>query len=466
MAKVLPFPTTQAQMAEYQKKYYFDPVQKKWFTEKPKVSVSSKPSLESIAAKLKELKSQVPKIRAGIKELTADKLTESKGKVPEVSYTDETKPKDALGAAEKILALGATGADIKDWLKEQTEKLKKEKEEIKKERESFLQKVIAEPEKTYEERMKELEEKYKIPEKLNLIQQQSIKVAGLKEQIDKLELQRQAEIDRIYARSGVGMDFINKSVREINRQYDSQIAYKSVELAAQAAVLQAYQGNLDVARDLISDSIKAWLFDYEENRRRWEFAFNYYSDFFESLEKDEKEIINAAYRETLRQEEQAREDAQYKLDLWTRAAEAGVYLDYSDLLKMSKEEAAELYAKKMAEAAEKAETIPEKPTTKVITNPITGESVFLQWNPATGTWEPAPVTGLPSSTWEETVKEAEEEAKKKEEGVLGKIKNWLKWLFGEGKKAEEEDKLLDEAVDAGIKEYFKTTTSPTLFPEE
>jgi hypothetical protein len=155
--------------------------------------------------------------------------------------------------------------------------------------------------------------------------------------------------------------------------YDSKKAYLSVQLAAEVALAQAYQGNLQAAQSLIQDSIEAFTFDYQERRRRYEILFNYYQDEVKNLKQEQRDILNKAYQESVRQEENAREDARYKLNLWVNAAKDGVYLNYSDLLKMSIEDATRLYAEKIATQQQNiGKTDSGIPTEKVATPTIYG----------------------------------------------------------------------------------------------
>jgi len=357
--------------------------------------VPTKPSLEDIAKGVEEVQKKFNEMQERIKkegittaagevlmppqEITTKVLeTGEGGAEPPVVLEEQIQPKDSNQSIVNITTQGGEATSAIDLLIQLQAKVEKELEDVKAERKTWLEKLTTPPAKTLEERKKELYTEYGIPENIEKMKEQQIKVIGLQKQLDTLAVQRQADEDRAYAR-GMPMAYIGAEINEINRKYNSQRAYLAVELGAEAAVLQAYQGNIDEARSLVNDATQAWMWDYTEERNRYEFIFDYYKDWVNSLETDYKNILNNAFTLAVSKEELAREDANYNLELWTRAAEKGVYLDYADLLKMNREEATEIYAKKIA-------AIP-----KEVAAPTTREvgGVLYEWDKTTKTWKPA-----------------------------------------------------------------------------
>ena len=277
--------------------------------------------LKPIEEQIKEAQAKIPAIQTGIKELTEKKETPT---LPEITY-DQTKPDDK--SVTNILTGAATGSAYADQLMKQIEDLNKRIDEEQKEKKTWAEKIFAPPEKTREERLTELRTQYGIPEKLDLLQQQNIKVTQLKSEIDKLDIDRQTEIDRIYNIPGQGMDFIRGEVNEINRLYDSKKAYLSAQLGAEAALLQAYAGNLDAANSLVNDSVNAFLWDYTEQINRWKFAYTYHTDIINSLTAEQRDILNKAYQESVRQYNDAREDKTNVMNLMLKYPQAGITID-------------------------------------------------------------------------------------------------------------------------------------------
>ncbi len=81
---------------------------------------------------------------------------------------------------------------------------------------------------------------YEVPEWLRKTQEQSVKVAALQGEIDKINVLQLQEIDRARAQlANVPTYIIDRQENQINREYASQKAYKAAELGGDAALLQA-----------------------------------------------------------------------------------------------------------------------------------------------------------------------------------------------------------------------------------
>ncbi len=317
------YPKTQAEMEEWRKKYKFDPTAKKWYIpETPSVS----PKIREIGKKIEEIKLKTKEIGKEVERISADKIKETI-ELPEIP--DElSKPKDALESVDKIKSTTSVYTSYVQGLIERHKEIMKRLEETEKERKSFLEKLTAKPEKTREEKLEELRKEYGIPEKIEEIEKQAMKVAKLQEEIERLDLQRRQEIEAQYQRR-VAMPVIESAVREINREYSFKRAKLAVELGAQAAVLEALQGNLETARNLIRESISAYMYDIEEERRRYEAFFDYYSDVYESLEREEREIIDQAYQTLLQREQEIKAEKEQVGELMIQYPNAGITVDDS-----------------------------------------------------------------------------------------------------------------------------------------
>ncbi|MHA1400053.1 MAG: hypothetical protein ACTSQE_06875 [Candidatus Heimdallarchaeaceae archaeon] len=272
--------------------------------------------------------------------------------LPDIPY-EEYMPEDANKSVSETNAEAKGVTTSTDILLARLDALDRERETAKEEKKGWLEKMTAKPEESYEDKKAALMEELGIKVESDLVKQQNIKVATLQGDLNKIELQQREEIDRAYDRP-TAMPNIRAEISEINRAYDRKKAYKAVEISSQVAILQAYQGNLNMSYDSLDSAIKGWMWDYEENRKRWEVMYDYHSDYLDDLTADHRKIYDMAYDSAVRKEKEAKESADYKRGLWADAAQRGVYLNMNEILDMTDDEAADLYAKKVA-AVEGAE---------------------------------------------------------------------------------------------------------------
>ena len=200
------------------------------------------------------------------------------------------------------------------------------------------------------ERQKELEEqqiKYEVPEWLSKVQAQNIKVAQIQGDITKLDTERQTEIDRAYSRA-MPMSYIRGEVNEINRTYNSKRAYKVAELSAQAALMQAYQGNLTAARSLVADAVNAYVYDIQQKRSDFDTIFNIYGDWVNSLEAEDRNLLEQKRADLEREEERVRTEKTNVMNLMLQYPEAGITLE--DTVEEATEKASKWQAAQPAEA--------------------------------------------------------------------------------------------------------------------
>lgn len=193
------------------------------------------------------------------------------------------------------------------------------------------------------------QKKYQVPELLGQVQAQNIKVATIQGDITKLEVQYLNDVEREKARQ-VAMPVIDVAVNERTRKYQSERAYKVAEMSAEAALMQAYQGNFNAARSLVSDAVNAYTYDIQQQRSDFDTIFSVYGDWINSLDTRDRQLLEDARADLKTQEANTREDYLSKLDLMTDAAGKGVNLgvSISDAKKMSLEEMTNLYQTKVS----------------------------------------------------------------------------------------------------------------------
>jgi len=191
---------------------------------------------------------------------------------------------------------------------------------------------------------------FQVPEWLSKTQEQSVKVAKLQADIDKLNVRQQQEIDRTREQmANVPTYIIERQENKINREYASQKAYMAAELGGEAALLQAYAGNLGEARSLAEQAVNAYTYDLQQQRADYDNLFNYYNDWIQSLDKEQQNILSAARDEAITTEETAKQDKMNIMELKLKYPSAGINI--SDSLETAYDKAS-YYAANVQEGAE------------------------------------------------------------------------------------------------------------------
>ena len=175
-------------------------------------------------------------------------------KLPDIPYSEYT-PTDANDSVSKTYTEAKAITTSNDILLDRLADVDKKIEATETKKKSWLEKRFAEPEETYEDKRAALMKELGIKEESELVKQQNVKVATLQGDLDKIELQQREEIDRAYDRP-TAMPNIRAEINEVNRAYDRKKAYKAVEISSQVAILQAYQGNLNMSYDSLDSTIK------------------------------------------------------------------------------------------------------------------------------------------------------------------------------------------------------------------
>lgn len=181
---------------------------------------------------------------------------------------------------------------------------------------------------------------YQVPEWLKQTQAQSVKVAALQGEIDKINVQEQQEIDNARQQlANIPTYIVDRQVNEISRKYASQKAYKAAELSGEAALLQAYSGNLGEARNLANDAVEAYVYDITQEREDFDNLYNLYGDWIDSLDKESKDILYNARQEIIDEEKNTRTEKMQVMDWMIKYPEAGIKI--SDTLENSAKKASE-----------------------------------------------------------------------------------------------------------------------------
>ena len=308
-------------------------------------SVSPTP-LQNIETQVKEIQSKIPAISTQIGALSTQDLTGENlidiNKVSPVSAGLKDATNNISGNATTI------GKNFEDYQK-QIEELQKEVTETRK---TLLEKATefftGRP--SLQEEMKKLYTEYGIPEYFEKLKTIEPEITDLNNKLAQLDITEQQQLLAIESRPGVGMDYISGAQNQIKRNIAIERAGLSAELGAKTAIAEMYQGNIDKARSLISDTVNAMTYDITQQRDDLNFFTSYYSDYVSSLDTKTQKLLDNLQEDLKTEEQNKREDYQTKLNYLTDAAAKGIDLGLTttDLKNMSLEEVANLYAKKVA----------------------------------------------------------------------------------------------------------------------
>ena len=202
---------------------------------------------------------------------------------------------------------------------------------------------LTEEKKTLWEKMKELvsgkpksdttalltsaQQKWGVGESWKQIQTLLPEIASLRDRITKIDAREQTELDRLEAQSseGVGITFIRGEQNEVKRKYERERMVISSELSAKAAIAEMYQGNIQQARGLISDTVDAATYDIQQQRQDMDDLYKYHSDYLDSLDSEMKTLLNNKREDLIRQENTERQNWTAKLNWMTNKDTVGAF---------------------------------------------------------------------------------------------------------------------------------------------
>jgi len=251
-------------------------------------------TLEEIQLKVDEVKSKIPGIRTGIEALSASDLSEGASAVgvPDIGDQDTTAEVVSKGADSTAgAAIGVVDA-TEQRLKDEAAARQTAIDEAAKTEKSWLTKLTTAG-KTTETKLAEEEEEAGVAGLSEEAKTQKLKVAGIQGDLAKLESRYLVDVDREgdrLASSGA----IGLAENKITREYKRDKAYLSADLYAEAAVLSVYSDNLTEAKNSAQSAVNAYMYDQEQEVKRFEYLYDYHSDFLDSLKAEDKAIVDEA----------------------------------------------------------------------------------------------------------------------------------------------------------------------------
>ena len=334
-------------------------------------------TLEEIQLKVDEVKSKIPSIKQGIEALSASDLSEgaSAVDVPDIGDQPTTAGTVSNGAGSTADTAVAVVDAEEQRLKDEAEARQKEIDEAAKVKQNWLDKLTTTG-KTSEEKLAEEEEEAGVAGLSDDAKTQKLKVAGIQGDLAKLESRYLVDVDREgdrLASSGA----IGLAENKITREYQRNKAYLSADLYAEAAVLDVYSGNLTDARNAAKDAVTAFMYDQEQEVKRFEYLYDYHSDFLDSLKAEDKAIVDEAKLKA--EEEKAKVEAEKTnvMNMMLQYPKAGIKL--TDSLE-------EASVKASNWSGQQPTTIDTKaPTTKMV------NGVLHEWDAVNGEWKPSKI---------------------------------------------------------------------------
>ncbi|MDD5220417.1 MAG: hypothetical protein PHV11_07615 [Candidatus Bipolaricaulis sp.] len=216
------------------------------------------------------------------------------------------------------------------------------------------------------------ETKYGTDDLLAKLQTQNVKVASLQGELQKLETEELTSIDTAEGRMA-SRGAIEGEKDTITRAYNIKKAYKSAELYAEAAVAQAYSSNYTEAQKLVTRAVDAYTTEIKQEIENYNNLFSLQSDWIQTLNKKEQELLQAKYNELVSQEEQLRKDKTDILNLMLQYPNAGI--DINDTMEGAVKKA------QPYEAANQAAKVAGTTDTTDINSLLNGVYDYLELNP-------------------------------------------------------------------------------------
>lgn len=160
------------------------------------------------------------------------------------------------------------------------------------------------------------------------VAQQSLKLAEIKGERDRLDIMEQNEIDAL-TKAGITRGAIERETTTIQRKYASKKAKLSADLNAEASMLAAMQGNYTMAKEAADQAVLDYVFDYQQKVDTFNNVFNTYSDLISDLNQEEKEILKTAATEAQKELDKVTQEKKDVMALRLQYAGAGISINDS-----------------------------------------------------------------------------------------------------------------------------------------
>ncbi len=338
-------------------------------------------TLEEIEKGIKEVREQIPAIQAGVSALT------------EIDTT-LAPPVDTNAGDISATATGLTAADAQ--MQELIKTLTKQSEEAAK-RAATAQKGILgmitkraearEAMPSQEELMRTTLAEYGLtPESVQKVQGLMGQLTSYNQQIATLEANKQAALAQIEQKP-ILQGIIDLEKARQTKVYNLEISAKAAQAGVVAQQIQMERGLWTDARATAGMIVSAATWDVQQQLADLDWAMDTYQDLYNMATGEEQTAWDRAYTLAKDELDKQQTDMTNKLDIWRRAAEAGIDMgwSYQDIKDRTLEELTKDYTEKVAvvpdvttqiiktEAGAYLNIVTDRKTGKVIrTEPISG----------------------------------------------------------------------------------------------
>ncbi len=297
---------------------------------------------------------------------------------PTKQYTPDLSQVDGAIAREKeyTALLESKQSEYEQLAKQREEELKQAETEQK----SVLDRMkdlvgMAKPAEVREERLTDLgydSAKFLAEQRADISEMEALRI-----DYDKAVAMRDQQIADIHGTAGIGMDFLNNAIAQINRNANVVLSQKASAINNKAAIMEMKQGNFNQAISLADQAVEDFLYEIKFEYDMYHMFNQQNEDRINYLRGELKESLQTAEQYALAQYEEAREEQMQVKNLMLQYPASGIKV--GDTLDEATEKATRWAA------AQPVATTYKAPTVKNFGTTATPD--WRQFNTATGQWE-------------------------------------------------------------------------------
>jgi hypothetical protein len=199
-------------------------------------------------------------------------------------------------------------------------------------------------------------DKFGVTETLGRVNALVPEIDALNQQLIKINDEQFAQEQQAEA-LGMSTTFISGRKARIQRAFESRKASVSAQITAKSSLVNALNGNIEVAQSLAKQAVDASVYDQQQKVDDFNTLYNIYSTEITSLESSQKDFLDNIRKQQETQLEIARQENQQKMDVVIEAASNGVDLgvDLSNIGAIKLEDIVNQFRRKVS-AAEATKT--------------------------------------------------------------------------------------------------------------
>ena len=198
-----------------------------------------------------------------------------------------------------------------------------------------------------------LQQQYGIPQSWSALQGLIPDIASLQTRLAALEAREQQGLLAIEGQP-IALPAITGEQAQFKKLIAAERSGISAELGAKAAIAEMYRGNIQMARSLISDTVQALMFDYNQKVVEFDMFYDLYGEFIDTLDKRTQNALDMGYDALIHDRDRAEAEYDQKLQWYVEAISknAGEPYSFGQIKTISLEEAGKRYAERMATVSE------------------------------------------------------------------------------------------------------------------